>query len=145
MNAEPALRPVQILHRSAGAVVIDGPWCLILRHGRDWVFPKGHIERDETPEATATREIREETGLDVVIGKRIGVTRYEFSDRRRGGTRNRKTVEWFVARPVGGELRPEPRFAEAKYVSLEEALERLTHDDDRDTARRAFELERATR
>lgn len=142
MNAEPALRPVKIFHQSAGAVVVDGPWCLVLRTGRDWVFPKGHIEQGEAPQAAAAREVREETGLEVAVGEWIGVTRYEFADRHRGGTRNRKTVEWFLARPVGGELRPEARFSEAAYVTFEDALERLTHDDDRDIARRAFEVSR---
>ncbi|MDA8203631.1 MAG: NUDIX domain-containing protein [Chloroflexi bacterium] len=145
MNAEPALRPVKIFHQSAGAIVVDGPCCLVLRTGRDWVFPKGHIEQDEAPEAAAAREVREETGLEVTIDKWIGVTRYEFADRHRGGTRNRKTVEWFLARPVGGELRPEARFSEAAYVTFEEALERLTHDDTRDIVRRAFEVSREAR
>ena len=33
-----AVRP-RILHQAAGAVVIDGPRCLVLRRGREWVFP----------------------------------------------------------------------------------------------------------
>jgi len=30
----------------------------------DWILPKGHIEPGETPEETATREVREEAGVE---------------------------------------------------------------------------------
>ena len=30
----------------------------------DWVIPKGHIERGETPHECARREVREEAGVD---------------------------------------------------------------------------------
>ena len=45
---------------------------LIVRSKRDpskWIFPKGHIERGETAEIAATRELEEEAG---VAGKNIG-------------------------------------------------------------------------
>ena len=132
-------RPVQIFHRSAGAVVVDAEACLILRRGREWVFPKGHIEQDETPEEAAIREVREESGIEIAIVERIGSTRYEFMNRR-GGTRNRKTVEWFLARRVSGELAIEPIFDDGAFVPRDEALARLTHEADQDVARRAFEI-----
>ena len=41
----------------------DGPqYALIKANGR-WGFPKGNIEKDETPQLAALREISEETGL----------------------------------------------------------------------------------
>lgn len=38
-----------------------------------WGFPGGAVEPGEAPEMTAVREAKEETGLDVSIGKLIGV------------------------------------------------------------------------
>ncbi len=32
-------------------------------NGKDWVFPKGHIEPGETPQKTVLRELQEETGI----------------------------------------------------------------------------------
>ena len=52
---------------SAGAVVLrrDGDaWrCLLLRVYRNWDFPKGEVEPDESPLAAARREVTEETEL----------------------------------------------------------------------------------
>ena len=40
---------------------------LLARHnGGHWSFPKGHVEKNETEKETALREIREETGLNVI-------------------------------------------------------------------------------
>ena len=55
---------------SAGGVVFrvppgEEPLFLLIRDSyRNWGFPKGHLEKEERPEAAALREVREETGLD---------------------------------------------------------------------------------
>ena len=53
--------------RSAGVVVVRteaGAWrCLMLRAYRDWDFPKGEIDPDESPLAAAVRETEEEASL----------------------------------------------------------------------------------
>jgi 8-oxo-dGTP diphosphatase len=37
-----------------------------------WVLPGGHIESNETPEEAAIRELKEETGFDTEVVKKIG-------------------------------------------------------------------------
>ena len=52
---------------SAGVIVVrdthDGYRYLLLRAFRNWDFPKGIVERGETPQAAALREVEEETGI----------------------------------------------------------------------------------
>jgi len=130
----PDRQPVR--HHSAGAVVIDERRCLLLRRGRTWVFPKGHLEAGETAQDAARREVREETGLDVAIDDYLGVTRYGF--RSPDGRANRKRVDWFAAHPLGGAIELEPHFSEARFVDREEALRLLTFRNDRRIVERAF-------
>jgi ADP-ribose pyrophosphatase YjhB (NUDIX family) len=60
--------------RVAGAV-FEPPrsiWAVIPRGMYEWVLPGGHIEPGELPRAAVVREMREETGLDVVPQREIG-------------------------------------------------------------------------
>ena len=124
-------------HHSAGAVVLDGGRCLVIRRGREWIFPKGHVESGESPEEAARREVFEETGIEIVVGSRLGATRYGFQSP--DGRWNRKRVEWFLGRRVGGDVRLEPIFDEAAFLERDEAIARLTFPADREIARHAFD------
>ena len=64
-----------LYEKSCGAVIFyksrQNTKILLVKNsnGRYWSFPKGHIEDGENEHQTAIREIKEETGLDVVIEK----------------------------------------------------------------------------
>jgi 8-oxo-dGTP pyrophosphatase MutT (NUDIX family) len=128
---------------SAGGVVYrerDGSIQVALAHRRSpalWALPKGTPNSGETPEETALRETREETGLEVEIERPLRSIRYFFV---RGTTRFNKTVHFFLMRAVGG--RPEDHdaeFDEVRWVDLSEALALLTHATARSVVEEAAE------
>lgn len=56
-------------HFTASALIVDDGKVLLLHHKKlgVWLYPGGHVEDTETPDQTAIREVKEETGLDVEI------------------------------------------------------------------------------
>jgi 8-oxo-dGTP pyrophosphatase MutT (NUDIX family) len=84
--------------RGRAAVVLrDETRVALIRRVRDgrtyFVFPGGGIRGGETPAEAATREAREELGVDVVLGPRLLIEEF------RG-----QTVHYFSALIVGGDF-----------------------------------------
>lgn len=70
---------------------------LVMRVRREgYELPKGHLEADETAEAAAVRELREETGLQspVKLGAELGAIKYSFES---NGATITKRVRYFHA------------------------------------------------
>jgi len=86
---------------SAGGVIIKKekgqPRVLLIKDSYGhWIWPKGHIEKGETPEDAALREISEETGLKKIqTEERLGKQQYFFTLQ---GKRIFKTVHIFLVK-----------------------------------------------
>jgi 8-oxo-dGTP pyrophosphatase MutT (NUDIX family) len=133
---------------SAGGVVhrtVNGRIQVLLVHRRSprlWALPKGTPDSGETVEETALRETREETGLEVVIERRLRSIRYYFV---RGSTRFHKTVHFFLMRPTGGSLDDhDAEFDEVRWIDLDEALAILNHATERSVVEEAAAALRGT-
>lgn len=56
-------------HFTVATFVVDGERVLMLWHRKlsMWLPPGGHVERDELPDEAAAREVKEETGIDILL------------------------------------------------------------------------------
>lgn len=123
---------------SAGGIVVrdagDGPALVVgmRRRERDavtWTLPKGTPDPGETLEATAVREVGEETGLEVRIVEPLPSISYTFVQ---AGLRIRKTVHYWLMTPVGGDLtRHDREFEQVRWVRFADAPSLLTFETER--------------
>jgi 8-oxo-dGTP pyrophosphatase MutT (NUDIX family) len=129
---------------SAGGIVVryEGtvPYLVVGMRRRDrdgvtWTLPKGTPHAGETREATAIREVTEETGLAVRIVEPLASIDYTFVQH---GTRIHKSVHYFVMEPVGGDLaHHDHEFEDVRWIRFDEAPSLLTFDTERALVARA--------
>jgi 8-oxo-dGTP pyrophosphatase MutT (NUDIX family) len=103
-----------------------------------WTLPKGTPKAGETPEVTALREVREETGLLTRIVAEIGRIQYTF---RRKGVRYRKEVLHFLMEAIGGDIADhDEEYDVVEWVPLSAAADRLTYENESEIVRKAERL-----
>jgi 8-oxo-(d)GTP phosphatase len=95
----------------------------------DWSIPKGKLSPGESEIEGAVREVFEETGFRVRLGRPLGEVRYDKTTA--AGTRP-KVVRYWAMEAAGGSFTATKEVDELKWMSLADAEELLTHDRDRE-------------
>lgn len=129
-----------MLHeKSCGAIVYrrfhGNIEILLIKHinSGHWSFPKGHVEGDETELETARREIKEETGLDVILDQTFRET-VTYSPKRD----TQKVVVYFLALARNYDYVPqEEEIAEIRWVDIIHATRLLTYENDKTIVNKA--------
>lgn len=120
---------------AAGAVVwrvVEGKLRILLIHRtkyRDVTLPKGKVDPGEMLAQTAVREVREETGIRVILGVPVGVSRYFMRPKRQ------KVVHYWAAEATDDAIRastfvPNSEIAALEWVSLKKARKALSYPVD---------------
>lgn len=122
------------IQRLAGAVVYaehEGQIYLALVHDifGHWTLSKGKIEEGESLEAGATRELKEEIGLDITIEAELGNNEYVASNPELGKVR--KQVHYYLAKSEYMELTLEQKggLDDAKWFKVADILELNFYED----------------
>lgn len=130
-----------LYERSCGAVIFriinsQKRFLLIKNHrSSNWGFPKGHIERGETEEETACREVLEEAGIHIKLFP-------DFKYKSEYTIRNRveKSVSIFLATTDDTQTVIQPEEIEDYiWLEYEQAMKTLNYPNDKDILKKAQE------
>jgi len=128
--------------QAAGGLVwrdaADGPEILIVHRPRydDWSLPKGKMESGESWAETAIREVEEETGLEVALEAFAGSCSYLVRKRVK------VVLFWNMSVRQDNPFVPNVEVDALKWVPVEEALEALDYEFERDVLRDASSVKR---
>jgi 8-oxo-dGTP pyrophosphatase MutT (NUDIX family) len=106
-------------------------------------LPKGAIDEGETPEQTALREVKEETGVSVDLLTKLTDVRYYYVRNWGDGARVFKIVSFYLLLYRSGRLgniSPDMRIEvqNAFWLPLEEAPKKLSYRGEREVAAKAL-------
>lgn len=130
--------------KAAGGVVLKGkktPKIVIVHRPKydDWSLPKGKLDRGESWEAAAVREVAEETNIQAKIVETLAPTSYWIKDRP-------KVVLWYVMKvQKERKFKPNREVDQVVWVSLEEALKMLSYRDERAVVKQVLNPKKSAR
>ena len=119
------------METSCGLILKNGDLILLLRYPQGhWGFPKGHVEEnDMSHQATAIRELEEETGItDVeIIGNWFTSTKYTYMKKK---VSTQKEVHWFPARTNSMDVSLSEEHTDYIWIDVDGAEEMITFDEE---------------
>jgi len=104
---------------SAAGVILKDDRLLLIRRGVEpakgkWSLPSGFIEEGESPEEGCMREVLEETGLETIVKKLLGV--YHVSLEMYGDV----IIITYLLKKTGGSLEAGSDATDARYFKVDE-------------------------
>ena len=129
---------------TVGVVCLRGDQVLLIKRGTpprlgQWSLPGGRLEWGETTTVAALRELAEETGVQAELLGLVDVVDGLFTSRETGATTRHYVMIDYAARWVSGEPVAGDDAAEARFVSLDEALALVEWDVTRQVITETFE------
>ena len=120
-----------MLIRAAGAVAWrpgpDGDEVLLVHRAKydDWSLPKGKQEPDEPLPVTAAREVLEESGVTIALGRHLAPVRYKVNG-------NPKQVDYWAADVIAVDEAavPNNEVDEIAWLPIADALTRVSYNQD---------------
>ncbi len=119
-------KPKKAVEAAGGLVWDEGGKLLLVHRPRynDWSLPKGKLDKGESLEACALREVREETGYQCYLGDELDPISYVD---HRGRP---KTVHYWHMSVKSGEFAENDEVDEIRWLSPAEAVELLSYPQD---------------
>lgn len=131
-----------VLEKSAGAVVFYRAAATeyLLVRANHWEFPKGMIDEGESEEDAARREVREETGLDVILLPNFRQGVQYFYRRQNVSVLVKKQVIYFLGQATMQAYEISWEHQEARWVTYQQAMELLEYENVRSILQQAHDL-----
>jgi len=109
---------VEVPQVAVGAVVVHDGHILMVQRDNDpgkglWSVPGGRLERGEYLAAAVSREVKEETGLDVSVGELLGILEVV-------GDPHYVILDFVATTDRAGDPRPGDDVAGVRWVPLDE-------------------------
>jgi 8-oxo-dGTP pyrophosphatase MutT (NUDIX family) len=107
-----------------------------------WQLPKGIVDKGESTEFAALREVREETGIDAEMIDRIDKVEYWYFSKEQGHpVRYHKFVYFYLLLYKSGDVRDhDSEVNEARWIEIDDAIKMLAFNSEKKIMEKAKEL-----
>lgn len=130
--------------RSAGAIIYfkekeDLKFLLLQYKGKYWEFARGHIEKGESQKQAASREIKEETGLENLkyVSNFKTYSTWQYEDE---GKLVDKKVTLFLVESMDQKVSISHEHIGNEWLIAEDALNRITFDNSKKAFKNALDF-----
>ena len=117
----------RMIEAAGGVVQQDGLIAIVHRpRYDDWSLPKGKLDKNESFERAALREVQEETGLNCQLIEELDPVSYTDNRGRP------KTVRYWRMKVLSGEFEVNDEVDELRWLCKADALGLLSYEHDRE-------------